>query len=130
MVGNTAFIFARVATLALGALFYIYGLSKINNQSLDYEMGSFNIPAIRFTAFGLVALFQAYLIYAFIKRQRQRARDSGAVVTSKVKAAKNQRPKKKDGIYYSKILISFFFYKKLPIILYNFYDINFYLCHF
>lgn len=96
MVGNAVFIFARVATLAFAALFYIYGLSKAN-ESLDYAAGSFNIPVVRFGAFGLVALFQAYLLYDFVKRRSERARDSGATVKSKVKVVKQQRPKKKEA---------------------------------
>jgi translocating chain-associated membrane protein 1 len=94
-IANSSYLAVRLLTLAFAALFYIYGLSQISD-SLNVAAGSFNVPAVRFVAFGIVAFFQAYLIYKFVKRQRQRAKETGKPIITKVKA-KQQRLKKKES---------------------------------
>ncbi|XP_015118659.1 translocating chain-associated membrane protein 1 [Diachasma alloeum] len=94
-IANAVYIFSRISTILFSLLFYVYGLSQVES-TLDISAGIFNIPAIRFSAFGAVALFQAYLIYAFSKRQIQRARENGGPVVSKAKP-KQQKPRKKEG---------------------------------
>lgn len=81
-----------MATILFALLFYVYGLSQVES-TLDIAAGNFNIPAVRFSAFGAVALFQAYLLYAFTKRQSLRARETGPVV-SKAKPKRKEIKKK------------------------------------
>ncbi|XP_057328947.1 translocating chain-associated membrane protein 1 [Microplitis mediator] len=95
-IANYVYIITRFITLAVAGLFYVYGLSKTDSL-LDYTTGHFNIPAIRFSAFGLVALFQAYLLYEFVNRQRQRAGETSAPAVHSKTKPKQQKLKKKDG---------------------------------
>ena len=95
LIANTTFVIARLATVAVSALVFFYGLSQVT-ESLDYATGTFNIALVRYSALAVIAAFQAYLLYVFIKRQLKRARENNAPVISKIKP-KQQRPKKKDG---------------------------------
>ncbi|XP_033220163.1 translocating chain-associated membrane protein 1 [Belonocnema kinseyi] len=95
MVANTAFILARVASVGLSGLVFFYGLGQIE-RSFDYATGKFNIPAVQFSALGAILLFQAYLLYHFMKRQIRYARENKTSIVSKSKSSK-LRPKKKDG---------------------------------
>lgn len=92
---NSAYMAIRVLTLVIAALYYVYGLSQISN-TLDYEIGVFNHPAVRFSAFGLVALLQAYLVYKFVKSQRQRAKEARGTIVTKVKSKNLRVNRKKD----------------------------------
>lgn len=94
LVANTAFIFTRLATVALAGLVFFYGLGQIE-RSFDYASGNFNIPAVQFSALGAILLFQAYLMYHFMKRQMKVARDSKTSVVTKSKS--KQKPRKKDA---------------------------------
>ena len=94
MVANAAFILARVASVALSCLVFFYGLGQIE-RSFDYASGKFNIPVVQFSALGAILLFQAYLLYHFIKRQVKYARENKTWVVTKSKS--KLRPRKKDA---------------------------------
>ncbi|XP_043477409.1 translocating chain-associated membrane protein 1 [Leptopilina heterotoma] len=94
LVANAAFIFARLATVALSGLVFFYGLGQIE-RSLDFATGKFNIQAVQYGALGAILLFQAYLFYSFIKRQMKFTRENKTPVVSKAKS--KQKPRKKDA---------------------------------
>lgn len=94
-IANSTYIFVRVLSIIVAGVFYIYGLSQITNR-FDYENGVFNHPAIRYSAFGFVALLQAYLVFNFVKRQRQRAKEARGTIVTKIKSKNPRVNKKKD----------------------------------
>ncbi|XP_012284651.1 translocating chain-associated membrane protein 1 [Orussus abietinus] len=94
LIANSIFVFSRVATIALTGLVFFYGLGQIE-PTLDYATGNFNSPAIRFFSLGLIGVFQAYLLYNFVKRQIKRSRENSVPVVTKLKP--KQKPKKKDA---------------------------------
>ncbi|XP_034947366.1 translocating chain-associated membrane protein 1 [Chelonus insularis] len=97
LIANFIYVLVRVLTVIGAATFYIYGLSKVQSL-LDYSIGNFNAPVVRFSAFGLVLLFQAYLLYDFMKRQSLRTKDSSTSSVTAVKAkSKQQKLKKKEN---------------------------------
>ncbi|XP_001606721.1 translocating chain-associated membrane protein 1-like 1 [Nasonia vitripennis] len=95
LLANSTFLVARLASLLISALVFIYGLGQINS-GLNIAEGYFNTPAIRYGAFAAVAVFQFYMLYVFLKYQYKRARENQVPVVSKVKVLK-QKPKKKEA---------------------------------
>lgn len=94
LVANSVFVFARIGTLAIATLVFLYGLSQVESV-FDYAVGNFNAPAIRFAAFGIILVFQAYLSYTFVRRQIKRVRENAIPV--QVAAKSKQKSKKKEG---------------------------------
>lgn len=94
LVANSVYVYARVATMAIATLFFLYGLSKAEG-SLDLATGNFNIPAIRFSAFAVVIAFQVYLFYLFSSKQIKRARENVVPVQTTTKS--KQKLRKKEG---------------------------------
>lgn len=94
LVANSMYVFVHVATLAITALVFVYGLSQVESV-FDFTAGNFNNPVIRFSAAGIVISFQAYLSYVFILRQIKRARENVVPVQTAVKS--KQKSKKKEG---------------------------------
>ncbi|XP_076246788.1 translocating chain-associated membrane protein 1 [Calliopsis andreniformis] len=94
LVANSVYVFARIATFGIAILVFLYGLSQVESE-FDYATGNFNVPAIRFSAFSIIVLFQAYLSYMFVKKQIKRARDNAVPVQAALKS--KQKSKKKEG---------------------------------
>lgn len=89
------YIIVRVATLAIITLVtFLFGFNQ-GESTFDLATGNFNVPAIRFSAIGIVIMFQAYLSYVFITRQIKRARENATPVQTAVKS--KQKLKKKEG---------------------------------
>lgn len=94
LVANSAYVFARVASIALSAVVFLYGLRKLENK-LDYVTGNFNVPAVQYTAVSVVSLFQGYLLYVLAAKQIKRARENAAPVVVKTKP--KQKSRKREG---------------------------------
>lgn len=93
-IANSSYVFVHVASLAIASLVFLYGLSQVEG-SFDIATGNFNIPAVRFSALGIIVVFQTYLAYVFIKRQIKRARENVVPVQTAVKS--KLKSKKKEG---------------------------------
>ncbi|XP_014206761.1 translocating chain-associated membrane protein 1-like 1 [Copidosoma floridanum] len=93
MLANTVYVAARILSVLTAALVFIYGLGQFEGV-LSVNEGHFNIPPVRFSAFGAVVLFQLYLAYIFLKYQRKRSKEIEPPV-QKAKVIK-QKPKKKE----------------------------------
>lgn len=94
LVANSVYAFARIATIALSAVVFLYGLRK-QEFNFDYTTGNYNIPAVQFSAVSIILFFQGYLLYLFIKKQVKLARENAAVVVVKTKP--KQKTKKREG---------------------------------
>lgn len=94
LVANSTYAFARVATIVLTVVVFLYGLRK-QEFNFDYDTGNFNTPAVQFSAVSIISLFQAYLLYYFIAKQIKRARENAAPVV--VKAKPKQKLRKREG---------------------------------
>ncbi|XP_015588044.1 translocating chain-associated membrane protein 1 [Cephus cinctus] len=94
LIANSAFIFVRLATVALAALVFFYGLGQ-TETTLDYTTGNFNIPAVRYSVLGVIVAFQLYLLFGFAKRTIKRARENKAPIISKIKP--KQKVRRKEG---------------------------------
>ncbi|XP_072764487.1 translocating chain-associated membrane protein 1 [Anoplolepis gracilipes] len=94
LVANSVYVFARLATIVLTAVVFLYGLRKLE-FNFDYDTGNFNIPAVQFSAVSIISLFQAYLLYYFITKQIKRARENAAPVVVKTKP--KQKLRKREG---------------------------------
>lgn len=94
LVANSAYVFARVATIALSVIVFLYGLRK-QEFNFDYTTGNYNIPAVQFSAVSIISFFQGYLLYLFVKKQVKLARENAAVVVVKTKP--KQKTKKREG---------------------------------
>lgn len=94
LVANSIYAFARVATIALTCVVFLYGLRK-QEFKFDYATGNFNIPAVQFSAVFIISLFEGYLLYFFIAKQVKRARENAAPVVMKTKL--KQKLKKREG---------------------------------
>jgi len=94
LVANSTYAFARIATIALTCVVFLYGLRK-QEFKFDYATGNFNAPAVQFSAVSIISLFQGYLLYFFIVKQVKRARENAAPIV--VKAKPKQKPKKREG---------------------------------
>ncbi|XP_014471135.1 PREDICTED: translocating chain-associated membrane protein 1 [Dinoponera quadriceps] len=94
LIANSAYVFARVASIALSAVVFLYGLRKLENK-FDYVTGSFNIPAVQYTVVSVISLFQGYLLYLFAVKQIKLARENAAPVV--VKAKPKQKSRKREG---------------------------------
>ncbi|XP_043521118.1 translocating chain-associated membrane protein 1 [Frieseomelitta varia] len=94
LVANSVYVSVRVATVAIAALVFLYGLSQVESV-FDFATGNFNIPVIRFTALSYIIIFQIYLSYIFVSRQMKRARENVVHVQTVVKS--KQKSKKKEG---------------------------------
>lgn len=97
LVANSTYAFARIATIALTCVVFLYGLRK-QEFKFDYATGNFNIPAVQFSAAIIISLFQGYLLYYFIAKQIKRARENVAPVVIKTKP--KQKPKKREGEWF------------------------------
>ncbi|XP_070160947.1 translocating chain-associated membrane protein 1 [Polyergus mexicanus] len=94
LVANSTYAFARLATIVLTAVVFLYGLRKLE-FNFDYDTGNFNTPAVQFSAVSIILLFQAYLLYYFITKQIKRARENAAPVIVKTKP--KQKLRKREG---------------------------------
>ncbi|XP_020297643.1 translocating chain-associated membrane protein 1 [Pseudomyrmex gracilis] len=94
LVANSVYAFARIATIALSAVVFLYGLRK-QEFNFDYNTGNYNIPAVQFLGVSIILFFQGYLLYLFIKKQVKLARENAAVVVVKTKP--KQKTKKREG---------------------------------
>ncbi|CAK9802596.1 Translocating chain-associated membrane protein 1-like 1 [Anthophora quadrimaculata] len=94
LVANSVYVFARVATLAIATLVFLYGLNKVES-TFDFAAGNFNNLVVRFSALSIIVGFQGYLSYVFIKRQIKRAQENAAPVQTAVKS--KQKLKRKEG---------------------------------
>ncbi|XP_029167981.1 translocating chain-associated membrane protein 1 [Nylanderia fulva] len=94
LVANSTYMFARLATIILTVVVFLYGLRKLE-FSFDYDTGNFNTPAVQFSAVSVISLFQSYLLYYFIAKQIKRARENAAPVVVKTKP--KQKLRKRDG---------------------------------
>ncbi|XP_031847748.1 translocating chain-associated membrane protein 1 [Nomia melanderi] len=94
LVANSIYVFVRVATLTLATLVFLYGLSQTESV-FDYDTGNFNIPLVRFSALGLIAIFEGYLSYMYVTKQIKRTRENTTSVQVVTKS--KQKSKKKEG---------------------------------
>lgn len=94
LVANSAYAFARIATIALTCVVFLYGLRK-QEFKFDYATGNFNNPIVQFSATFIISLFQGYLLYYFVMKQIKRSRENAAPVVVKTKP--KQKPKKREG---------------------------------
>ncbi|XP_050456302.1 translocating chain-associated membrane protein 1 [Cataglyphis hispanica] len=94
LVANSTYAFARVTTIVLTVVVFLYGLRK-QEFNFDYDTGNFNTPGVQFSAVSIISLFQAYLLYHFIAKQVKRARENAAPVV--VKAKPKQKLRKREG---------------------------------
>ncbi|XP_011691166.1 PREDICTED: translocating chain-associated membrane protein 1 [Wasmannia auropunctata] len=94
LIANSIYAFARIATIALTCVVFLYGLRK-QEYKFDYATGNFNNPAVQFSAASIISLFQGYLLYVFVAKQIKRARENAAPVVVKTKP--KQKLKKRDG---------------------------------
>ncbi|GAB1859424.1 Translocating chain-associated membrane protein [Camponotus japonicus] len=94
LVANSTYVFARLATIVLTLVVFLYGLRKLE-FNFDYDTGNFNVPAVQFSAVSVISLFQAYLLYYFIAKQIKRARENAAPVVVKTKP--KQKLRKREG---------------------------------
>ncbi|XP_024886027.1 translocating chain-associated membrane protein 1 [Temnothorax curvispinosus] len=94
LVANSTYAFARIVTIGLTCVVFLYGLRK-QEFKFDYATGNFNTPPVQFSAALIISLFQGYLLYFFIKKQIKRARENAAPVVVKTKP--KQKPKKREG---------------------------------
>ncbi|KAM0731317.1 Translocating chain-associated membrane protein 1-like 1 [Formica fusca] len=94
LIANSTYAFARLATIVLTVVVFLYGLRKLE-FNFDYDTGNFNTPAVQFSAVSIISLFQAYLLYYFIAKQIKRARENAAPVVVKTKP--KQKLRKREG---------------------------------
>lgn len=94
LIANSIYVFVRIATLTLATLVFLYGLSQ-RESVFDYNTGNFNIPLVRFSALGLIVIFEAYLSYMYITKQIKRTRENTTSVQVVTKS--KQKSKKKEG---------------------------------
>ncbi|KAG5344900.1 TR1L1 protein, partial [Acromyrmex heyeri] len=94
LVANATYVFARITTVALTCVVFLYGLRK-QEFKLDYVTGNFNTPVVQFSVAVIVSLFQGYLLYFFIMKQIKYARENATPVVVKTKP--KQKPKKREG---------------------------------
>ncbi|EFN85260.1 translocating chain-associated membrane protein 1 [Harpegnathos saltator] len=94
LIANSTYVFARVATIVLSAVVFIYGLRQQENK-FDYATGNFNIPAVQYTAISVISFSQGYLLYLLIAKQLKRARENAVPVVVKTKP--KQKSRKREG---------------------------------
>ncbi|XP_066588266.1 translocating chain-associated membrane protein 1 [Prorops nasuta] len=94
LIANAIYIFARIATFALTALVFLYGLNQVE-PSFNFSTGNFNTPIVQYSILSIITIFQAHLLYVFIKRQVKYAKENAAPVVIRTKS--KQKLKKKDG---------------------------------
>lgn len=94
LVGNSAYVLGRVATLGIGGLVLLYGLGQVESK-FDYATGNMNVPAVRFLGMGALLLFEGYLSYLFITREMKRLRENA--VPAPVTVKPKQKLRKKEG---------------------------------
>lgn len=94
LVGNSVYVFGRVATLAIGGLVFLYGLGQVESR-VDYTSGNMNVPAVRFLGMGALVVFEGYLSYLLITREMKRARENAVPASVTVKP--KQKLRKKEG---------------------------------
>jgi len=94
LVANSTYAFVRIVTIILSALVFLYGLRKVEFK-FDYATGTFNTPAVHFSAVFIISLFQGYLLYLFVAKQIKRARENVTPVIVKTKP--KQKQKKREG---------------------------------
>lgn len=94
LVANSTYAFVRIATITLSSVVFLYGLRKVEFK-LDYATGTFNTPAIHFSAVFIISLFQGYLLYFFVAKQIKRTRENATLVVVKTKP--KQKQKKREG---------------------------------
>lgn len=106
LIANSTYAFARIATIVLTVVVFLYGLRKLE-FNFDYDTGNFNTPAVQFSAVSIISLFQAYLLYYFIAKQIKRARENAApvVVKTKPKQKLRKREGKDDFILFKSLLL-------------------------
>ncbi|XP_011499145.1 PREDICTED: translocating chain-associated membrane protein 1-like 1 [Ceratosolen solmsi marchali] len=92
-VANSMFVIARILTVLISALVFVYGLNQIDS-TLNCAEGNFNIPAVRYSALAAVLVLQFYMLYVFLQYQKKRARENEVFVVSKVKVLKQKQKKK------------------------------------
>lgn len=102
LIANSTYVFARVATIVLSGIVFLYGLRKLQ-FSFDYATGNYNNPVLQFSAMSIISFFQGYLLYTFIAKQMKRARENAAPVVTKAKP----KPKLRKGI---DIFIYYYYY--------------------
>lgn len=94
LIANSTYMFARLATIVLTVVVFLYGLRKLE-FNFDYDTGNFNTPAVQFSAVSIISLFQGYLLYYFIAKQIKRTRENAAPVVVKTKP--KQKLRKREG---------------------------------
>ncbi|XP_032683750.1 translocating chain-associated membrane protein 1 [Odontomachus brunneus] len=94
LVANSTYAFARVASVVLTTVVFMYGLRKLENK-FDFATGNFNIPAVQYAMVSVISFFQSYLLYLLIKKQLKYARENAAPVV--VKAKPKQKSRKREG---------------------------------
>lgn len=94
MIANSTYVFVHVATIVLSGVVFLYGLRK-TEYKFDYATGTYNTPAVHFSAVFIISLFQGYLLYLFVAKQIKRARENAAPVA--VKKQPKQKPRKREG---------------------------------
>ncbi|KAH0945974.1 hypothetical protein HN011_007035 [Eciton burchellii] len=94
LIANSTYAFVRIVTIVLSGLVFLYGLRKMEFK-FDYATGTFNTPAVHFSAVFIISLFQGYLLYLFVAKQIKRARENVTPVVVKTKP--KQKQKKREG---------------------------------
>ncbi|XP_011869429.1 PREDICTED: translocating chain-associated membrane protein 1 [Vollenhovia emeryi] len=94
LVANSIYVVARLATIALTCVVFLYGLAT-QEVKFDYATGNYNTPALQYSAALIISLFQGYLLYVFVAKQIKRSRENAAPVVVKTKP--KQKSKKREG---------------------------------
>lgn len=109
-IANSIYAFARVATIVLSSMVFLYGLRKLEYK-FDYATGNFNSPVVQFSAVSIILFFQGYLLYSFISKQIKRARENVVPVVTKTKPKQKTLRKREGGgnsIYFAILFIIYF----------------------
>ncbi|XP_041950748.1 translocating chain-associated membrane protein 2 [Alosa sapidissima] len=86
------FVCTRMVTLTLMFLAVGFGLSRAEDQNLDWEAGNFNTVFIRMTVLFLVCFTQSWLLWKFIRFQLRRWREFRLEQAARKRAAAKQNP--------------------------------------
>uniref|UniRef100_A0A452HDQ2 Translocating chain-associated membrane protein n=1 Tax=Gopherus agassizii TaxID=38772 RepID=A0A452HDQ2_9SAUR len=98
------FVVTRLFTLTLSVLVIGFGLARVENQMFDLEKGNFNTLPSRMFVLSLVCLFQAWMMWHFIRFQLRRWREYRAEQSARQRAAaltkQQSKPIKRESGYH------------------------------
>ncbi|KAL0109026.1 hypothetical protein PUN28_014254 [Cardiocondyla obscurior] len=94
LVANATYTLMRIATITFTCI--VFGVSILTKENLkfEYATGNFSAPVVQITVLSTILLFQAYLLYIFIRKQVKRSGETTSLV---VKTKPKQKSKKREG---------------------------------